>query len=109
MFKLLVLTLFIVFFMNYELFCQNNIKKYIDSIEANNLELISARRQLSADIIGSKIGIYPDDPQIGLDYFPVNQARLELRATHPLIFLLHICSKAGCPITRVKKPRNYIY
>lgn len=72
--------------MNYELFCQNNIKKYIDSIEANNLELISARRQLSADIIGSKIGIYPDDPQIGLDYFPVNQARLELRATQSFDF-----------------------
>lgn len=49
-------------------FAQNSVEKVLNEIEANNTTLSYLSEKVNAEQIGHKTGIYPDNPEIGVNY-----------------------------------------
>lgn len=49
-------------------FAQNNINNILSEIEKNNTGLISLRKNLDAEELANKTGLYLDNPEIGFNY-----------------------------------------
>ena len=66
----------LVLFAGITLNAQNNINPVLSSIEENNTTLKALRKQVEADRLQNKTGIFLDDPEVGFNYLWANPSNI---------------------------------